>query len=250
VVAERTRFHNVGLTWAERAAFGGLQAVVSLGGGRPAEFLHGVHRHAAARALRYFRSPGWLIDFGCGNGRFVHYFTSKGHHVLGTEITFEMILSAKRLILSTKRKSGDVNCHFVVTDGIAIPVANNSICGIWCCAVLRYSLLVDNPCYREIGAEMFRVLRPGAHVVNCETYVDVDPERFTDPFEEVGFKTRQVLVLNRYRLFERFWWKQILLTRWVSDVGVLCAALRANFDSAWRPSRGLRDYLFVWQKPE
>jgi SAM-dependent methyltransferase len=243
LVDEKTRFHTVGASWAERARLGGLKAVVNPSGGRDALFLHGIHSFAARVAVKYFLAERYIIDFGCGNGRFSSYFASKKGPVLGTEITWEMVAHAKLHCPD--------NCQFVLTDGISIPVKVESIGGIWCCAVLRYSLLVDNPCYAEIAAEMFRVLRPGAYVVDCEMYVDVSPERFIEGFERAGFVTRRVLVLTRYYGRTERW----LRNRYIPDSclqpsAALCAWLRSRFDDPNRPVQGLRDYLFIWQKPD
>ena len=80
MVAEKNRFNNVGPSWAERAAAGGLEAVVSLGDrGRPALFLHGIHSYGAAQALKYISTDRYIVDFGCGNGRFSRYFASRGN---------------------------------------------------------------------------------------------------------------------------------------------------------------------------
>ena len=244
MVDEKTRFHSVGMTWAERAALGGLKAVLSPTGlGRENLFLHGIHCFGAAQTLRYFPTDRPMIDFGCGNGRFARYFALKGRHVVGTEITPEMALDAKQQCPSGA-------CEFVITDGVLIPVKDNSISGIWCCAVLRYSLLGDNPCYAEITTEMFRVLRPGAYVANCEMYVDVPPERFTEGFERAGFRTRRVLVLNRYYgKLERWLKNRYIPDSWLHLSAAVSAGLRARFDDPNRPVQGLRDYLFIWQKP-
>jgi SAM-dependent methyltransferase len=240
---ERTRFHSAGASWAERASLGGLRAVLDPSGSRINPFLHGVHLYGAKRALGYFSADSYLIDFGCGNGRFSSYFTSERRAVIGTEITWEMIADAKL-------RCPTAFCQFLLTDGISIPVSDESITGIWCCAVLRYSLLVEHPCYDQIAAEMFRVLRPGAYVVNCEMYVDVPPQRFTDGFERAGFCTRRVLVLNRY--YGKL--ELCLRNRYIPDsclsfAAAICAGLRSRFDDPNRTVQGLRDYLFVWQKP-
>jgi SAM-dependent methyltransferase len=245
MVAEKNRFHNIGLSWTERAAFGGLQAVVSLGDdGRPALYLHGIHKFCAARALRYLPAEQCIIDFGCGNGRFSRYFSSKGRHVLGTEITWEMVRDAK-----TQPATG--RCEFMITDGICIPVKDASVAGIWCCGVLRYSLLVPNPCYSEIAREMLRVLRPGAYICNIEAYVDNPPELFTAGFEEAGFQTQQVRVLNRYNQFFMKWFVKnpYIPRRWLSPAGAAVGRWHSIFDNPNRSIGGLRDYLFVWQKP-
>jgi ubiquinone/menaquinone biosynthesis C-methylase UbiE len=243
MVDEKTRFHTIGPSWGERASLGGLKAVVDPAGGRNSVFLHGIHSYGAAQALRYLSTEGYIIDFGCGNGRFSSYFATRGRHVLGTEITREMIADAK---LQSPRET----CQFILTDGISIPVKDESIGGIWCCAVLRYSLLVKNPCYAEIATEMFRILRPGAHVVDCEMHVDVSPEHFTDGFEQAGFHTRRVLVLTRYhRFLERCLRNRYIPGSWLQFSAAICAGLRSRFDNANRPVQGLRNYLFIWQKP-
>jgi SAM-dependent methyltransferase len=244
MVDERARFQTTGPTWAERAPLGGLRAVVSTSGGRSTDFLHGIHSYAAALALGYFPASGYIIDFGCGNGRFSHHFSAGRRRVIGTEITWEMALEAKRNSAPPDR------CNFIMTDGISIPVADRAASGVWTCGVLRYSLLVDDPCYREIAAEMFRVLEPGGHVVTCEFYVDVPADRFTAPFESVGFATQRVSVLNRYGFLERCLRNRFLPRSWMTLSGTLCGALRHRFDSPARSRPGLRDYLFVWRKPE
>jgi SAM-dependent methyltransferase len=240
---EKTRFHTVGASWAERARLGGLKAVVNPDGGRDALFLHGIHSFAAAVAVKYFLPKSYIIDFGCGNGRFSSYFSSRKGSVLGTEITWEMAAAAKS-------QSPPDTCQFILTDGISVPIKDESIGGIWCCAVLRYSLLVDNPCYAEIAAEMFRVLQPGAHVVNCEMHIDVPPERFIEDFERAGFVTRRVVVLTRYYgMTERWLRNRYIPHSCLRLAATLCAGLRSRFDDPHRPVQGLRDYLFIWQKP-
>ncbi|HEY3620069.1 MAG TPA: class I SAM-dependent methyltransferase [Candidatus Sulfotelmatobacter sp.] len=241
---EKTRFNPTVWTWAERAALGGLQAVLAPTGSDQGNlFVHGINSFGALQALRYFPADKLMIDFGCGNGRFARYFALRGRHVLGTEITPEMAIDAKK-----RCPSG--SCEFVVTDGISIPVADNSIGGIWCCGVLRYSLLVENPCYVEIATEMFRVLRPGAHVVNCEMWVDIAPTRFIEGFEQAGFRTRRVLVLNRYDgRPERYLGPRYVPERWLQMSGAVVGWIRSRFDDPNRTRGGLRDYLFIWQKP-
>ena len=122
--------------------------------------------------------------------------------------------------------------------------------GIWCCAVLRYSLFVPNPAYTQIANEMFRVLRPGAYMVNCEMYVDVPPEIFLQGFEAAGFETRNIFVLHRYgRRLERVLSHRLIPDRWITRAASLSALVRYTLDNPRRQVSGLRDYLFVWQKP-
>jgi len=164
--------------------------------------------------------------------------------VLGTEITPEMLEQAK------KKQCTEAFCEFALTDGVSLPCASASVDGIWCCAVLRYSLFVSNPAYDRIAKEMYRVLRPGACVVNCEMYVDVPPEIFLHGFEDAGFETRNVYVLQRYGgRIERMLSHRLVPDRWITRSAFLSAFVRSHVDNPGRQLRGLRDYLFVWQKP-
>jgi len=97
---------------------------------------------------------------------------------------------------------------------------------------------------------MYRVLRPGAYVVNCEMYVDVPPGIFLQGFEDAGFETRKIVVLQRYggRL-ERLLSHRLIPERWITRSASLSAFARAYLDNPRRHRPGLRDYLFVWQTP-
>jgi SAM-dependent methyltransferase len=240
---EKTRFHPAGLSWSERASLNGLEAVLSPTAAGRNSWYDGIQSYTATKALKYFPKSSLLLDFGCGNGRFIKYFESKGLSVIGTEITWEMAAVAK-LLCPVDR------CKVVMTDGISIPVKDNSIDGVWCCGVLRYSLLVPDPCYVQIAREMFRALRPGGYVVNFEMYVDVPAERFVAGFEEAGFSTQRVRVTHRGRQFlEVCLGNRRIPERWLRHSGFLCAALRWIFDNPQRDVIGLRDYSFIWQKP-
>ena len=241
---EASLFQTSGLTWADRAALNGLEAVLAPGGDwRLNTFLHGVHSYAARTALKHFRPGDSIIDFGCGIGRFSKFFASRQYRVLATDITFEMIARAK------------VECQgkpveFRLTNGIDIPVASGSIGGIWCCGVLRYSLFVTNPAYDAIAREMLRVLRPGGYVVNCEMYVDAEPDVFNEGFEAAGFETRGTQVLHRYgSRLERLTLHRFFPGMCVTVLGRISASWYAQIHNARCNVPGLRDYLFVWQKP-
>jgi SAM-dependent methyltransferase len=241
---EKSLFQTTGPSWSERASLGRLNAVLAPAGCRRSNlFLHGVHLFGAQRALRYFPEHGKIIDFGCGTGRFTKFFALHRRQVLATEITAEMLWQAQK-------ECGDDPCEFVLTDGVALPSASGSVDGIWCCAVLRYSLFVPNPAYPEIAKEMYRVLRPGAYFVNCEMYVDVPPEVFLHGFEDAGFETRNIFLLQRYGgRIERMLSHRLIPDRWIARSGSLSAFFRSHLDNPRRMVPGLRDYLFVWQKP-
>jgi ubiquinone/menaquinone biosynthesis C-methylase UbiE len=237
-------FQTAGPSWAERAEAGELNAVISpTGPDRSNRFVHStqlvVARIAAALTLR----SGVVIDFGCGTGRFLRYFGSKGYRMVGTEITLEMLRNARRFGVPSRTL-------LLRTDGVIIPAQANSVDLIWCCTVLRYSLLVTNPVYADIVREMYRVLKPGGRVVNLEMYVDNPPQTFVRDFEATGFRTRYVGVLHRWsgRLESGLQFPGI--PNWFLPLaGKLCAAVRLLVDNPHRKAPGLRDYMFVFSKP-
>lgn len=241
---ELSRFQTTGQTWSERARLGELNAVLSpTGTERRNRFLHSVHLFGAKVALGMNPNKGVLVDFGCGTGRFVRFFGKNGFLVIGTDITLGMLFAAKQFGLYK-------GSTLVQTDGISIPVDDQSVDMVWVCGVLRFSLFVPDPVYKEIAREMYRALRPDGLVVNLEVYVDTPPEAFTYDFEQVGFRTKDIRVLQRYdgRL-ERFFQSSALPLWCVDAGGKLCAALRFWFDHPKRRRPGLRDYLFAWSKP-
>jgi ubiquinone/menaquinone biosynthesis C-methylase UbiE len=206
-------------------------------------FLHAVNSYGARVAASLTPNKGALVDFGCGTGRFVRFFGQRGYSVIGTEITPEMLTEAERLGLSKGSK-------LLHTDGVHIPVPDGSVDNVWVCGVLRMSLFVADPVYDKIAEEMYRVLKPGGLVINLEMYVDTPPDVFTKDFENAGFVTADIRVLQRYvgRPERFFQWPRLPL--WCVDIGGrLSAALRYRFDDPRRPYPGLRDYLFVWRKP-
>jgi|RhiMetdeSRZDD1v2_1073273.scaffolds.fasta_scaffold13556_4 ubiquinone/menaquinone biosynthesis C-methylase UbiE len=236
-------FMPTGATWVERAAMGELRAVISpTASDRGNDFHHAVHVFAATRALRRHEGGKTILDFGCGTGRFLRFFGSKGAKVIGTDITFDMLAEAQRLGLP-KRTS------VLQTDGFSLPLRDQSIDAIWCCGVLRYSLFVSPEAYEQIAHEMFRVLKPGGEVINVEMYVDLPPGRFTQGFENAGFTTTDVRLLKRYdsliedALKSRRWPRAL-----VNVVGRAWGALHYWFANPHGASAELRDYLFYWSK--
>jgi SAM-dependent methyltransferase len=244
-----------------------LTAVLSPDGSeRRNLYLHTVSLYAAHKALAQRREPGVLLDFGCGTGRMLRFFAGHGWSVIGTEISFEMLEAAQHFGLPPKTA-------VIATNGVSIPLADASVDLIWVCGVLKYGLFPPGavcrggsglvsaedaphaqpftPVYYEIAREMYRVLKPGARVVNNEMYVDADPDVFTRDFERAGFSTKDVRVLQRY--FEPFA-KPLQSKRvplWVVKLAARVYAFRRfHADNARRHSAGLRDYLFVWEKPE
>jgi SAM-dependent methyltransferase len=205
----------------------------------------------------------------------LRFFARSGRRVVGTDVTPEMLEACRRLGLPE-------GCTLLPTDGVSIPLADRSVDLAWASGVLKYTLFPPTakcrgggepdavvrggggqagapgaepfaPVYDQVAREMYRVVKPGGHVVNFEMYVDALPEVFLPDFRQAGFTLRTVRVLRRYQgLPERIcqWRRQHRLPPgWVLGVGRLLAAARSALDNPNRRGRGLRDYLFVWSKP-
>jgi hypothetical protein len=81
-------------------------------------------------------------------------------------------------------------------------------------------------------------------------YVDVPPEIFLHGFEDAGFEQRNVYVRQRYGgRIERMLSHRLVPDHWITRSAFLSAFVRSHADTPGRQVPGLRDYLFVWQKP-
>lgn len=241
---EKDLFQTTGPPWSERARRDELDAVLTASGNHARNtFLHHTHAFVADQARRSLPSRAKVVDFGCGTGRFLRFFAAHGHSVLGTEITPEMLERTKELGLPD-------HCSVALTDGVRIPVESGSIDMVWACAVLRYSLNVANPVYDQIACEMYRVLKPGGLVVNCEMYVAQPASDFVRDFEAASFRTEMVRVINRQggRVEDLVESGRFPLPL-VAAAARLTARYHFHFDPPDAPKKGLRDYMLVWRKP-
>jgi SAM-dependent methyltransferase len=264
----KQQFETGGLTWAERAPCGELNAVISpTGASQRNLFIHSVCLYAGKLALRHHPSSSGraldVLDYGCGTGRFIRFFGARGCRVTGVDITPEMLVEAQKFGLPS-------NCTVRVSDGITIPIPSASVDLVWVCGVLKYclfapgaacrggqiegadqaSLLAEfKPTYSQLAAEMFRVLRPGGIVANYEIYVDVLPDVFEYDFVRAGFHTETVRVLQRYTGLEEGFQKRRVPNKLVPYLASLSGRLRFRFDSPTQSVQGFRDYFFVWRKP-
>lgn len=257
-------------SWEERAKqFDELAAVCYAGGSdRKNLMMHGSSLVAAEKAVGLMHNSNGhrprVLDFGCGTGRMVRFFANHKCSVVGMDITPAMLEAAQKYGVP----DGSFLSHF---DGQTIPLASQSLDLVWISGVLKYTLLppdspgrrgteaisdIDTefvPTYPDIAKEMFRVLKPGGLVVNCEMWVDSKPEIFTPAFEEAGFETENISVLRRYlgRIERILEWRDsaAIPSKLVLRLAKTSASLRSRFDDPNRVGGGFRDYLFVWRKP-
>jgi len=91
-----------------------------------------------------------VLDAGCGGGRDCKAFAERGFHVIGIDLSTEMLKIAKNLA---------PGCEFLQADLRKIPLDNASVDGIWCCASLLH--LKRKDVYRAL-LEFKRVLKEKA----------------------------------------------------------------------------------------
>ena len=112
-----------------------------------------MHRLALRRAVGRQRL-GRVLDFGCGAGRMTIDLAQYSEHVVGVDISSEMVERARCI-------HRDPRVEFVTYDGQTLPFPDESFDAALTVVVLQ--LYRDEPArFRSIAGEIARVLRPGA----------------------------------------------------------------------------------------
>lgn len=92
-----------------------------------------------------------VADLGCGPAGDGVRFARAGHRVVGIDRSAGMLAYAAR-VLPGRVLQGDLRC---------LPVAGESLDGIWCCAALLH---VPHDQTMTVLGEMRRILRPDGHL--------------------------------------------------------------------------------------
>lgn len=161
-----------------------------------------------------------VADLGCGPGQVAGYLRDRGVNAFGLDLSFEMLLEARRL---------NPDIVFVEADMLALPFASNQLGGV----TAFYSIIhLDRDLLIDAFSELIRVLRndgfaliafhSGSDVVHTVELwghqVDLDATFFTteevtrqlrelgfkiesaeerDPYPEVEYQSRRGYVLAR-----------------------------------------------------
>jgi SAM-dependent methyltransferase len=125
-------FQTDGETWERRAERGKLPAVIDPGDlkGRKNLYIDILQKLAVKKALGEDKVK-FIIDFGCGSGRFSDLLSTRAEFLLGLEITLPMLLMAK------EECSGS-NCGFALFDGLNLPIKEGKADTIVSINVLQY----------------------------------------------------------------------------------------------------------------
>ena len=93
---------------------------------------------------------GFVLDAGCGGGRDCQAFVERGFKVVGVDLSEKMLQIAQASVQ---------NGVFIQADLRKIPLDDNTIDGIWCCASLLHLKHSEVP---RALAEFKRILRTNA----------------------------------------------------------------------------------------
>jgi len=97
------------------------------------------------------RAPGVALDAACGTGRFAEFLARRGHRVIGTDTSPDMLALARRRV-----PGGE----FLLAPLDRLPLPDDSVDVITCALALVHVPRLD-----PVLAEFARVLRPGGDLV-------------------------------------------------------------------------------------
>jgi ubiquinone/menaquinone biosynthesis C-methylase UbiE len=97
------------------------------------------------------REPGVALDAACGTGRFAEFLAQRGHQVIGTDSSPDMLAHARRRVPGGDFRVGELD---------RLPLPDDCVDVIVCALAL-----VHVPRLQPVLAEFARVLRPGGDLV-------------------------------------------------------------------------------------
>jgi SAM-dependent methyltransferase len=157
---ELKHFQTDGETWERRAQKGCLPAVIDPADlrGRKNFYIDQLQKMVIRRALGGVRS-GFILDFGCGSGRFSDLLARDCDFLVGVEITPEMLDMAQHECRSP-------NVGFVLFDGLHLPVKHRKVDLVVSVNVLQY--VTDDSELDRVLFEVRRSLKPGGKFLCIE----------------------------------------------------------------------------------
>lgn len=154
-----------------------------------------------------------VLDFGCGIGRITEFMAKDFKNVYGIDISPTMITQAK------KRLAGFNNVRLLETDGVNIPLQENSIDFVF--AYLVFQHIKDRNIVEGAFREIHRVLKPSGVfkvLLRSDKQPDMskwwsgaeyDQNEIKKLYEKIGFKLMKVENVNK----DSYWiWLQKYIT--------------------------------------
>ncbi len=179
-------FQTDGETWEKRASKGKLPAVIDPGDlrGRKNFYIDQLQKAVIRKALAKRRSR-FILDFGCGSGRFSDLLAQSCRFLLGVEITRQMLDMAKD-------ESRCPNAGFALFDGLRLPVKDETVDLAVSVNVLQY--VTDDSELMNVVSEVRRSLRLGGRFLCIEQVTENrkrwqrNVQTYLDTFEQNKLK--------------------------------------------------------------
>jgi 2-polyprenyl-6-hydroxyphenyl methylase / 3-demethylubiquinone-9 3-methyltransferase len=123
-------------------------------------FLRMLANQVRARMLYFERiAPRWeglhTLDLGCGGGFMSEALASRGARVVGIDPWITVLRVAR-----THSQTSKLDIQYVASAGESRPLDDNCMDRVVCVDVLEHV-----PDLRKVLAEIYRVLRPGGHIL-------------------------------------------------------------------------------------
>ncbi len=153
-------FQTDGETWQKRAAKGKLPAVIDPGDlkGRKNLYIDTLQKMAVQKALGKEKRK-FILDFGCGSGRFSDLLAERCEFLMGMEITHQMLLLAKD-------ESQCSNTGFALFDGMNFPLKEGKVDTVISVNVLQY--ITKDSELNKVLSQVQKSLKPGGKFIDIE----------------------------------------------------------------------------------
>jgi SAM-dependent methyltransferase len=111
-------------------------------------------------AEHYFRSPGWLLDLGCGTGRLLVPFAQRGFRTLGVDLSEEMLRVAGEKASEARVVVHRVKANIVELDGLRDGTFDSAAC-----LFSTLGMVSGSRERRQVVGHVHRLLRLGGRFV-------------------------------------------------------------------------------------
>ncbi len=109
---------------------------------------------------RYFPSPGWLIDLGCGTGRLLIAQARRGNRVLGVDLSAEMLAVAH-----DRAREAGVRVELLKANLTRLDVLAGNSFDCAACLFSTLGMVRGNGERARVIEQAYRLLRPGGRFV-------------------------------------------------------------------------------------
>ena len=163
------------------------------------------------RFLKYIPKGGEIADLGCGSGRDVAYFASKGYKAIGIDASEDL----------AKISSEKAGIRVIVAD-MSTWLAYQPLDGIWCCASILH--LDDEGLEGFFGNLQYNLKKGGALFISVKTGISTgidNSSRYMRNFDEGEIKG---LIEKAGLAIKECWYSADNIgrydTKWINVIGI------------------------------